>query len=289
MRDEIIQLVRDAIALGSITTPFESAVVESAPEVTQVALKLKPPRTGVEIVSTEVRKGTKYFAVRDLRNERVVTNVTRASARKLWQYAIEEHEKNPVDSKKVQWVGDIGIWKQHKHGGKMRYDLAQRAGDKTAVYYGVTEDGVRAEWRALISGEEVETAEAPMPEVEMPETEMPLAVFEMPVTRGEPAPATETISPIEPMPIEVTGETVEPRTEIAPEEITPAVETPAVAETSSEQAASRVEEEPPAEGAPAEPVLAEPTSKTTAQLWREELERALQEARAAQERKNEDS
>ncbi len=296
MRDEIIQLVRNAIALGALTAPFEPAAAETAPEVTQaqVAPKVKPPRTGVEIVSTEVRKGTKYFAVRDLRNERIVTNVTRASARKLWQYAIEEHEKNPVNSKKVQWVGDIGIWKQHKHGGKMRYDLVQRAGDKIFVYYGVTEDGIRAEWRALISGEEVETAEAPMPEAET----LPIVPREQTTALGfvETMEVPTLPTALEPIPAESESAAFEPRVEIVAEEVAvpaerPTLETPVaesgVVETASETLAdpepvseSYAEEATSSETPAVVETHPEPEApKTTAQLWREELERAMREAK----------
>jgi hypothetical protein len=117
-----------------------------------------PPRTGVEIVSSEVRKGLNYYSVRDLRNTRVVHNVTLASARSLWQYAIEQAEKNPCTVDQVQWRGDMGLWKSYKRGGKVRYDLVQRTGDQLTVYYGVTEDGVHGAWRAFF---EVESAVEP--------------------------------------------------------------------------------------------------------------------------------
>ncbi len=43
-----------------------------------------PPSVGVEIVGREKRKGRIYYAVRDLRNDNVVHNVTKSSARRLW-------------------------------------------------------------------------------------------------------------------------------------------------------------------------------------------------------------
>jgi hypothetical protein len=77
--------------------------------------------------------------------------VTRSSARKLWRYAITEHENNPVQEDKVQWQGDLGVWKSSKRAGKVRYDLAQRMPNgQIVVYYGVTEDGIDGAWRVLL-------------------------------------------------------------------------------------------------------------------------------------------
>jgi hypothetical protein len=84
-----------------------------------------------------------------------VHNVTRQSARKLWQYALTEHETNKVDVSKVEWQGDIGLWKKHKRGGQIRFDLVQREADDTLhVYYGVTEDGIYGPWQKLIDSSE---------------------------------------------------------------------------------------------------------------------------------------
>jgi hypothetical protein len=122
---------------------------------------VEPPRTGVQIVSSEVRKGLNYYSVRDLRNARIVHNVTLASARSLWQYAIDQAEKTPCTPDQVQWRGDIGLWKSYKRGGKVRYDLVQRAGDQLIVYYGVTEDGVHGAWRVFVEGENASETEVP--------------------------------------------------------------------------------------------------------------------------------
>src|SRR5215813_7695443 len=84
------------------------------------------PRTGVEILGTETRKGAQYHIMRDLRNGNIVKNVTRSSARRLWHYAITEREANPVELDRVQWAGDIGLWKRYKRAGVVRYDLVQR-------------------------------------------------------------------------------------------------------------------------------------------------------------------
>ena len=109
------------------------------------------PKTGVEIVLTEARKGTTYYSLRDLRNGNVVHNVTKKSARKLWQYALTEHETNAVDPSKVEWQGDIGLWKKYSRGSQTRYDMVQREADNNLrVYYGVTENGIHGPWQRLL-------------------------------------------------------------------------------------------------------------------------------------------
>jgi hypothetical protein len=131
---------------------------------------------------------------------RIVHNVTLASARRLWQYAIEEAEKNPCDVTKVEWVGDIGVWKSYKRGGKSRQDLVQRLGDKLFVYYGVTEDGIHGPWRKLVEGET--SSESDAPEVE-PHAEVgtpgEIAAEDQPVTapalEPDEEPAEETFQP----------------------------------------------------------------------------------------------
>jgi hypothetical protein len=152
VRDEIVALVKRSLQLKG------EDISQSADSPAQAGLDLPPPngsssapKTGVEIVVTEVRKGTTYYSLRDLRNGNVVHNVTKKSARKLWQYALTEHENNPVDVNKVNWHGDIGLWKTYKRGGQTRFDLVQRAAkDKLRVYYGVTESGLHGPWQNLI-------------------------------------------------------------------------------------------------------------------------------------------
>jgi len=118
---------------------------------------IQPPRTGVEIVATEERDGTRYHTVRDLRNGNVVKNVTRSSARRLWHYAITTHEGTPdLSAEGITWAGEIGLWKKYKKAGATRYDLVQRANGGLRVYYGVTDDGIHDGWRAVVSGDDEE-------------------------------------------------------------------------------------------------------------------------------------
>ena len=146
MRDEIVTLVRQTLQAEQV--PSEEAKDEKA---STEPGGVDPPGTGVQIVETEERRGTRYHTMKDLRNGNVVRNVTRSSARKLWRYAITEHENNPVQEEKVQWHGRLGLWKSSKRAGKVRYDLVQRMPDgQLHVYYGVTEDGVDGAWRVFL-------------------------------------------------------------------------------------------------------------------------------------------
>ncbi|MGB1286108.1 MAG: helix-turn-helix domain-containing protein, partial [Aggregatilineales bacterium] len=112
------------------------------------------PRAGVEIVAVEKRRDTRYFTMHDLRNGNIVTNVTKSSARKLWDYAIKEYERNPVTADKVQWQGEVGLWKKYEKFGVTRYDLAQRNGRRLRIFYGVTENGMQGKWAAFLDPDE---------------------------------------------------------------------------------------------------------------------------------------
>jgi hypothetical protein len=147
VRDEIVGLVNRKAKPVEAPPPQE----ETEEDVSPVAGQITPPRTGVEIVMAEDRKGNRYYSMKDLRNGNVVHNVTQQSARKLWQYAITQSVKEPATPEAVQWKGDIGQLKRFKRAGKWRYDLVQRDPDGTLhVYYGVTEDGIHGPWRQVV-------------------------------------------------------------------------------------------------------------------------------------------
>ena len=157
VRDEIVALLSRSLKAKEQQDTESEAAAEAAKS-SEVA-PLPPvhngsspePKTGVEIVLIEMRQGKGYYSLRDLRNGNIVHNVTRQSARKLWQYALTEHEKNAVKVEKVEWHGDIGLWQKYKRGGQIRFDLVQRDPDNTLhVYYGVTDDGIHGPWQQLI-------------------------------------------------------------------------------------------------------------------------------------------
>ncbi len=142
VRDEIVQMVvRSAKAqTPSDETPVEEAAHEGG---------LTAPRTGVEIIATEERQNRLYHTVRDLRNGSTVRNVTRTSARRLWHYAITEHESRTLTRDMVQWRGEVGLIKRYRRGNDVRFDLAQFDGSNIHAYYGVTEEGLHGPWQAF--------------------------------------------------------------------------------------------------------------------------------------------
>jgi PHP family Zn ribbon phosphoesterase len=173
IRDEIVDLVRQGVAFQETSTkpvaPVAAAVqfakaeaqsrdkVDDTPQDEQPqddGDSARPPRTGVEIVGVEQRNDTKYYVMRDLRNGNVVKNVTRSSARRLWHYAIKQMEANPARQDKVDWKGDVGMWRSYKKNGAIRYDLVQRENGKMRVYYGATEGGMHGPWQQFLEPED---------------------------------------------------------------------------------------------------------------------------------------
>jgi hypothetical protein len=158
IRDEIVLLVQrgQKRAAPVAETPV-AAVPASEPRapIPSAEGASDAPRTGVEVVAVEERDGTRYYAMRDLRNGNLVKNVTRSSARRLWHYAIAQHERLPADlaSAHIPWQGDLGILGEQKRGKGRRFDLAQRAPHGIRVYFGVTEDGIHGDWKRLVGGE----------------------------------------------------------------------------------------------------------------------------------------
>ena len=108
------------------------------------------PQVGVEIVDSETRNNGRFHTIRDLRNGHVIKNVTRKGARKLWNYAIQQHEDHPVDKQRIEWRGDVGLVHSEQRAGRLRFDLALRENGDIRVFYGVTEDGMEGKWSAFV-------------------------------------------------------------------------------------------------------------------------------------------
>lgn len=173
VRDEIVNLVRQGMVLGngdtepSFAENMQNTVVRisgggaSIPDAVlpdepadEHEANTNPPRSGVEISDVEERGGETYYTMRDMRNGNKVSNVTRSSARRLWHYAIKQHEGNPVKMNRVDWVGDIGVWRKYAKAGSTRYDLVQKEGGNIRVFYGVTENGMHGQWMQFLGEED---------------------------------------------------------------------------------------------------------------------------------------
>ncbi len=159
VRDEIVRMVELGLARqeGEQTTELPPVSTTLPKQVLDLEIprglqkkKLEPPRTGVEVVSSEKRQGTIYHTVRDLRNGNLIHNVTKSSARKLWHYAISQAEEGPIDPRHVDWHNNMAILRQRQKGEHIWYDLALRDGNKINVYYGVTDSGLNDDWLALV-------------------------------------------------------------------------------------------------------------------------------------------
>jgi hypothetical protein len=110
----------------------------------------------VEVAATIERQGKRYFTMRDLRNGNVVNNVTRASARKLWHYAINRYDElvPNLESAQITWQGNLGLVQKYKQGNTRRFDLIQRTPQGYRYYFGVTDDGIHGEWKNLTGNDE---------------------------------------------------------------------------------------------------------------------------------------
>ncbi len=161
VRDEIVEMVmrgqRDRMVLKAPTVPDVVLAKHSETEIESAPSVIVAPRTGVEIVAVEERQGVPYYTVRDLRNGNMVKNVTKKSARHLWQYALTQHKKltdKPKDNG-IKWQGDLGFIKRQNRGNYSRYDLVQRDADGNQRYYfGVTDDGIHGAWKKLVGIDE---------------------------------------------------------------------------------------------------------------------------------------
>lgn len=171
VRDEIVSLVKQGLKLQEEAAPPPPPAITPQPRrnrrsaapaaeqppvepVQEAVNAIEAPTAGVEIISVEQRGEERYYTMRDLRNGNIVNNVTRASARKLWHYAIKQREGNPVRPDKVQWQGDIGLWVRYQRQGETRCDLVQRDGPNLRVYYGVSDTGMGGPWQVFLVPEE---------------------------------------------------------------------------------------------------------------------------------------
>jgi Putative DNA-binding domain len=165
VRDEIVSLV----LRGNQTLPLVSTnlpISEKSPETRTTSTSSHnieesipfdvSPKTGVEVLPNEERDGTRFYSMRDLRNGNIVKNVTRASARKLWHYAITEYAEigDKIDQVSIQWQGNYGLLNKYMQGNNTHYDLIQKTATGYRFFFGVTLDGIHGPWKALAGEDE---------------------------------------------------------------------------------------------------------------------------------------
>jgi len=164
VRDEIVNLVLKTTPLKAVTppplptlplTPTEKLAEPILPEPTDTPTSTDP-RTGVEIMVPVFRNGRNFFTVRDLRNGNIVKNVTQASARRLWSYAITRYDEiaPSIEKASINWQGDYGLLRTYDQGKSLHYDFIQRTPDGYRYFFGVTSDGIHGPWKGFAQDEE---------------------------------------------------------------------------------------------------------------------------------------
>lgn len=167
VRDEIVGLVlrgrsispQPSVMAAATPPPVSESIAPKAsePEPPHASTFEGDPRTGVEVLPPEERKGTLYYAMRDLRNGNLVKNVTQASARRLWHYAIKRYSElaASIDNASIQWHGDYGLIRKYQQGNSNMYDLIARTSDGYRFFFGVTQDGIHGIWKVFAGDEEI--------------------------------------------------------------------------------------------------------------------------------------
>ncbi|MCX6054583.1 MAG: putative DNA binding domain-containing protein [Chloroflexi bacterium] len=160
VRDEIVTLVNR----GQHPTPQPISNIPGIVKVENTIHSLPPtdktesedPRTGVEVISSVQRGGKNFFTVRDLRNGNIVKNVTQASARRLWHYAILKYDEIALslNTSDIQWRGNYGLIKQYLQGKNQHYDFVLRTTEGLRFFFGVTPDGIHGNWKVFSSDED---------------------------------------------------------------------------------------------------------------------------------------
>jgi PHP family Zn ribbon phosphoesterase len=109
------------------------------------------PTSGVEVIESYEQDGNVYYTVRDLKHQTYTHNVTRDTGKRLWRYAIEQFESQPLNLDSVRWAGDYGFLRSYRpRGGERRYNLVYRGDGEPRVFYGVSGEGLSEEWLAAI-------------------------------------------------------------------------------------------------------------------------------------------
>lgn len=156
VRDEIVDLVLrgktrniNLLAENLDESPVQDNLM---PETSKEEVVNIEPKTGIELFPPEERKGTYYFAIKDLRNGNIVTNVTQKSARRLWQYAIRSYmsKKDNQIAKTAKWFGNFGLLRKYKSRNNTNYDLVYKEGDKLRLFYGVNSNGLHGQWKTIV-------------------------------------------------------------------------------------------------------------------------------------------
>lgn len=168
VRDEIVSLVmrgaQDLAAAVPVVLPESTETPSTLPVTEEKGAAAEhradlAPRTGVEVLTIdEGQAEARHYTMRDLRNGNMVKNVTKASARRLWHYAITRYLEITGENElaNVQWQGDFALTRKYKQGKATHFDFVQRTPDGIRYYFGVTEDGIHGPWKKFAGDEEAQ-------------------------------------------------------------------------------------------------------------------------------------
>ena len=161
VRDEIVTLVLrgkgHAVESQMDPLPLSSPkLLAHLPPTEEISHERIEPRTGVEVITPVIRGGKSFFTMRDLRNGNIVKNVTVASARRLWHYAITRYNEliPHMDTLPITWQGNYGLIRQYSQGKNTLFDLVYRSEDGFRLFFGVTADGIHSQWRTFLKEED---------------------------------------------------------------------------------------------------------------------------------------
>ena len=155
VRDEIVGLVQRGKNFTIPTIIQQQIPIETTStddqKFSHIEIENIDPKTGIELMLPEERKGVKYFTVRDLRNGNLVKNVTQTSARKLWQYAINKYisANEGEKTQSINWRGNFGLLRKYKGRNSNVFDFVLKEEDRIRYFYGVTTDGLHGDWKLL--------------------------------------------------------------------------------------------------------------------------------------------
>ena len=142
--------VRPTQGTAAVSRPLPPAVPSRFEESAEDAPTdgIAPP-SGVELLHVFEQDGLTYYSLHDLREEKIVHNVTRDTLHRLWRDAIVDREERVLDEDEVRWRDDYGLWRAYRpRGGELRFNLVYRGGGDFRVFYGVGADELSEPWRS---------------------------------------------------------------------------------------------------------------------------------------------
>jgi PHP family Zn ribbon phosphoesterase len=137
----------DAVATSG-DTPAENQPAAGSPAAPETPTA--PPKSGIENLSVADQDGEHRYTMRDLHSGRVVENMSRKSARRLWRQAIVEQENGLPAPEAIRWHGNLGVWGGTTRDGVRTYNVAYRDNQTNGTiryFFAVNEDGIDEELR----------------------------------------------------------------------------------------------------------------------------------------------